>query len=433
MDRRKILIIGHNPISKGDNVGRTMGNIFSNYDKDELCQIYLRDGEPDFSICDQYFYFNEIGILKSILKRNYETGYSVKQEDFGCENSSDNIKKVAVSKSSGLKSRIYEFGRGRTELIYLLRNIMWTLGKWDTSALRSWVKKQEPTSIFFFAGDYYFLFKIVEKIADEFNIPVYVYHVDEYYFTKKLCQKPGIDARIYAKHFKRMYDKAKMTFCISELMKDEYQTYFKKETELLSNTSVNLLPERVNNSNVLNMNYFGNLSYQRWENLSLISTAVRILNERYDRKINFNIYSGEKSSDILDPFLKNPDVNFKGRISQEEVAEKIKESDILVHVESFDPESIVWVKHSVSTKVPDMLASNRLIFALGPKNVACINYLQKHKTGVILNADNIDRLVEEMKCLYENDNFDEYKKNARELYYENHFPKRVKEILDKYL
>ena len=428
MDKRKILIIGHNPISKSDNVGITMGNIFSKYKKEELCQIYLREGEPDFSICDQYYFFNEVGILKSLFNKKASTGYVV-TEPCSIE---EPVKEEEVKPAGKFKSMIYELGRSRTELIYLMRNILWTLGKWDSPKLRLWLRNQKPTCIFFFAGDYFFLFKIVEKIADLLNIPVYVYHVDEYYFTKKIRQFIGIDARIYRKHFEKMYDRAKATFCISEFMTDEYSKYFKKKTELLMNTSDNVMDDKISDGKVLKMSYFGNLSYHRWENLSLISSAVRILNEKYDRKIIFEIYSGEKSQVILKPFLKNPDVNFKGRITPYEVKEKMIDSDILVHVESFNKDSIIWVKHSISTKVPDMLASRRLIFAVGPDDVSCINYFQKYKTGMVYNTNNLDELVENMKSLYETEDFSEYKNNAMKLYNTNHYPDRVREILDQY-
>ena len=427
MKRKKILVIGHNVISRNDNMGKTMRNIFMSYDKSELCQIYLRHGEPDFSICDQYYYFDEVSILKSILNRKKETGYPVVMEE---KVSEDND--IVVQEVSELKSGIYQFGRRRTEPIFLMRNLLWMLGKWNTDGLKKWLDEQKPTCIFFFAGDYFFLLDIVMKIADYLKVPLYVYHLDEYCLNKKLHQKVGIDARVYMKYFKKLYEKAKMTFCISDIMRRDYEKIFKKDTDVLMNTCDFYMEPKEMNDKELVMNYFGNISFHRWEVLSLISTAVERLNKIYDKKIIFNIYSGEKNSIILDPFLSNPDVNFKGQISFEEVKSKMAESDILVHVESYDKESVESVKHSISTKVPEMLASNRLIFAVGPKDVAAINYIQSNNAGIVFNTDNLDGLIEDMRCLYEDNDFSVYKDNAKKLYLENHTPKKVKEKLDSY-
>ena len=430
MNRKKILIIGHNPISKGDNMGKTMRNIFQSYDKSELCQIYLRHGEPDFDICDQYFYFDEVGILKSLFNRKKPTGYVYKEEN-NCPH--DSNAQESTQDVNSIKSKVYQFGRKRTEGVYLMRNLLWMLGKWDSPELEAWLEEQKPTCIFFFSGDYFFLLRIVMKLADKLNIPLFVYHLDEHCFNKKLHQKVGLDARIYMKYFKKMYDKAKMTFCISEIMKDDYQNFFKKKTDILMNTCDAYMEERDNNSNEFTMSYFGNLSYHRWEMISLISSAVKKLNELYERQITFNVYSGEKNKIILDPFLANPDVNFKGEISFEEVKLKMAESDILVHVESFDKESKESVKHSISTKIPEMLASNRIILAAGPKDVAAINYLQKHDAGIVINSDKLDVIVEKMKCLYEENDFSKYKDNAKNLYYANHTPVKIKEKIDSYI
>ena len=42
MSKRKILIISHNPINQFDNMGKTIGNIFSGFSKEELCQLYFK-------------------------------------------------------------------------------------------------------------------------------------------------------------------------------------------------------------------------------------------------------------------------------------------------------------------------------------------------------------------------------------------------------
>lgn len=425
MSRRKILIVSHNPISKVDNMGKTIGNIFSNFPKEELCQLYLHNQTPNFDICDQYYAFNEVSIVKSIFK-NIETGEVVINKPN--VDHVDKDQKPATSKSK-IKSFLYQYGRSRNDFIYCVRNLIWNCGKWNTNALKEWIKEQNPTCIFFFVGDYFFLFNIVLEIAHSLNIPVYSYYVDDFYFSKKIKQKLGMDARLYRKAFKKLYSESKMNFCISEKMANDYENQFHTPTHVLMNTSNKVLSKKMNQSNKIIMSYFGNISYNRWENLSLLSDAISTLNKMYDKKIEFNIYSGEKNKETLEKLTSNPNVNFKGQISTDEVLNKMIESDILVHVESFNEMTKASVKYSVSTKIPDLLASNRIIIAFGPEDVASIEYLSKYNTALVLKDNDVQQIMEQLKPIYLGDDFQTYKDNAIYLYNKNHTSESIKEIL----
>ena len=71
---RKVLILSHNPIGNTDNMGKTMQNIFSCFPKEELCQLYIRNQEPSFNTCKEYFYIDEVQMIKSIFNKKTDTG-----------------------------------------------------------------------------------------------------------------------------------------------------------------------------------------------------------------------------------------------------------------------------------------------------------------------------------------------------------------------
>jgi glycosyltransferase involved in cell wall biosynthesis len=77
-------------------------------------------------------------------------------------------------------------------------------------------------------------------------------------------------------------------------------------------------------------------------------------------------------------------VEFKGALNAAEVQQVIVESDILVHVESMDKVSRKLTRLSVSTKIPEYLASGRCILAVGPAEVASIRYIQDHEAGLVV-------------------------------------------------
>ena len=64
---------------------------------------------------------------------------------------------------------------------------------------------------------------------------------------------------------------------------------------------------------------------------------------------------------------------------------KNNEADILLHVESFNEKMKKYTRLSISTKIPEYLASKRLIIAIGPVDIASIEYLKDNKAALILD------------------------------------------------
>lgn len=423
MNKRKILIISHNPMSNEDNMGRTIKNIFSKFSKEEICQLYLRNQKPYFEGSNSFYCFQETSILKSIFRKKIKTGKITKISDFDTIN---------VTTENNIVNSIYQFGRKRNQFIYLIRNICWDLGNWFTQDLKDWLNYEQPTCIFFFAGDYSFLFKIVIKIADYLKIPVYSYYVDEYYFTKLENSLIPLEANIYRKNFRKVFDFSQMNFCISEKMKNEYQIEFGKKVELLMNVTLKKNNKILNlQKDNLKMCYLGNLSYKRWENLSEMSTCIEKLNKQFNRKIEFKIYSNEKNKEILEAFTSNKDVHFEGSLNQNEVDEKILDSDILVHTESFNSKIMKKVEYSLSTKIPDSLASGNLFLIYGPSGIEPVDYLKRNQAAFIINSKEL--LLSKLKELYYDFDYSNIINNAQNLVEKNHTNDKNYELLDYYL
>lgn len=429
MNRRKILIISHNPLTNEDNMGLTLSNLFNQFPKDELCQIYLKNQQPNFDICNNYYYIDEMSIFKSTLfKKKINTGNIV-------QNSTNSNISNKVN-SSYLKKRlsniISDVGRSRVQCTCIIRNYIWNKKKWFTNRLIDWLNVQKPTCIFYAAGDYTFSMNIALEISRLLNIPIFSYYVDEFYVNKKRKQFIPVEAAMYRKKFKELVRTSSMNFCISEMMKNEYEKIFGKQFDILSNTcQINENICQYKNKKVKKMYYFGNISYERWKCLSELSTAIRKLNEKNDTKIIFEIYSGEKSKKTIDNFLKNKDVIFKGKISQSEVNSKMENADILVHTESFDNNVRKQIKYSVSTKIPNLLASNKVIIAYGPNDVESINYLKRNDAALVIN--NSDDLESILFRLYSNEDFSLIINNARQLALKNHSTERNKHLLETYI
>ena len=62
------------------------------------------------------------------------------------------------------------------------------------------------------------------------------------------------------------------------------------------------------------------------------------------------------------------------------------ESDALVHVESFKNKNRHITRLSISTKIPEYLASNKRILAIGPKGIASIDYLLQNDVAYVVQS-----------------------------------------------
>ena len=94
---------------------------------------------------------------------------------------------------------------------------------------------------------------------------------------------------------------------------------------------------------------------------------------------------------------------------------EVEVADVLVHVESDDPEVLQNTRLSVSTKIPEYLSSGRLVLGFGPLNVASLALLKKYSLGVVVDSSTSEDWIEEQLCqLWNRDVFEASLRSARE-------------------
>ena len=412
---RKILIISHNPINKSDNMGKTIGNIFSAVPSEQLCQLFLKKQEIDSENCKEFYVVDDISVLKSIVKRTSKTGMAISANRYKFEEN-----KVTEQQAA-------HYGAKRNGLTYFCRNVVWKFGKWNTKELQNWLAENKPNAIFYFAGDYTFSFEIAMKISKMLNIPLYIFFSDEYYRYMSKNIIDNIDKFFYRRKFKKAIKNCKEYFCITDEMAKFYEKEFCKKGNIIRNTTqYTVLPPKEDKSKIC-ISYIGNLGYDRWKSLLDIANVINRVN---NEKIELNIYSGEKDVSIIEKLKACKNIKYKGYINSSEIVEIMKKSDILLHAESFDPINIKKIKYSVSTKIPDSLASGRLLLVYGPKEIACVQYVEKNRVGIV--AHNEEELIKFFKD-YINNKIDEtlILKRAQEIVKNNHRENSVQQILDK--
>lgn len=405
----RVLVVSHNVFSKTESMGKTLSSYFINWEHSQIAQFFIHSEVPvSTEICENYFRITDVDAFKSIFLRN--GGRNFAKEDVAQD-------RIFPRTDSGVIAKIYQKGRKRTPLIYLIRNAVWRLSKWKNKSFKEWVNNFDPDIIFLASGDYSFLYRIALEISKWRKIPMVVSCMDDYYFNNKNEKKilGKISHYFFMKQVRKTLDYASAIFCICDKMTKDYGEKFGWKCFTLHTPSNigKLACEKKNN-----ISYIGNLGYQRHVQLVRLGKALKSLNYK-DGPKGIDVYSAERRTEILANLTEENGIFFHGQISAEKVKGVIGESVAVVHVESFEEEIVRCVKYSVSTKIADSLASGTCILAYGPSNIASIEYLSRNKAAYVISSE--EEIQKGLEKLVKNERLrSEIERNAWHLAELNH-------------
>lgn len=86
-------------------------------------------------------------------------------------------------------------------------------------------------------------------------------------------------------------------------------------------------------------------------------------------------------------------IEWKGFLSSKEVEQLIEDCDFLLHVESTDEINKRITRLSISTKIGEYLGARRCIIALGPQDIASIEYIRNKKLGLVLSTNDTEKSI----------------------------------------
>ncbi|CAH1057996.1 glycosyltransferase [Paenibacillus pseudetheri] len=412
---RKVLLISHNALGKENNMARTLENQFMGLRSEQIAQLFFSDENPNSEYCDNYFRVSDSEVLRSLYSRK-EVGNKI---NITFHESIDN-------KDEWIKTKIRKKGN-RRPAVYLIRNLIWLLGKWKSKKLDDWLDQFKPDVIYFASGDYAFSYMVTLYIAKRRNIPVIIGCYDDFYIDKRKTINPlyHITYQNLMKKAKELFDLSSAFVAVSDMMVEDYSKLFNKKGYTLY-TPTNLLNNSSNFKKQEIITYAGNLGHGRAEQLISLGRALKKIG--VPSLDHIDVYSGEIRTEITGSLTADNGINFCGRVPAEKVQELMISSKYIVHTESFDETFTKRVKYSLSTKIADCLASGSCIIAYGPKEVASISYLEKDEAACVISDE--ASLEKKLIGLFASD--EEKKRicaSAKKLAYRNHSSDKNRELL----
>lgn len=394
----KVLIISNNAFSLTKNNGKTLSSLFKGWPEEKIAQLYFYPEAPDFSICKNFFRITDEDVLFSRKGAIFYNKMIVEK---------DKDENRALVKRVSILRKYRDF----TPLGFI-RNILWFVRKPITKYSQEWVESFNPEAIFLVCGDSWFPYDIAAYISTSFRIPIYLFFTDDY-----ITPLPSLDPFWWINYIalkislKKILSQVDKIFVIGEEMALEYGDRFNKKCITVMNSIeidkyapfISDNPDTKHSLSALSFAYFGGLHLKRWETLEAFGKAIKIVSKEIPIPISISIYSSttpEKA--IMDRICDLPYIRFVGSVNEKEIIREMFEYNVLVHVESFSKKTQHKTRLSISTKIPEYLATGKPLLAIGPKEIASMQYLESNQAAYLVYEDKPEVLREVLLEIYHN-------------------------------
>jgi len=373
-------------LSSTSNNGKTYASFFDGYPKSKLAQLYFHRELPTSEVCTAFYRISDESTLLHALGRTRQLGTRVDSMTVSEQFLGPTTTRALAS------SRAVRLVRNAVLKPILARGI---------PSVDPWLREFGPDLIFFCGGDATYLYPLVEKIADDFDTPIVFYITDDYVLPSP---SDGPLARlsksIVRSNLVRLCARSALTLTIGQKMTDVYSARLGINSRPLMNLVS--VPEarlsvvaRAPTDRVV-LCYAGGLHLQRWKVLAQIGAS---LDRNAARGVcgELHIYTATPLSRRMSRELsRHTSITLHESASPSVLATIYEGADLLVHVESFRVRDRASTFLSVSTKIPEYLAAGRSILAVGPPEVASIEYLAKTGSAFVcgsLEDVALDRVV----------------------------------------
>ena len=402
----KVLVISNECFSKTSSNGRTLGNFFVGWPKECLAQFYLT-GKPDSYYCDRYFQVSDRHALNALMGKGSRGG------------------EVAPTDAVSASSKTPRTGKKTTRnaLTMLGRNAIWSSGAWQKSGYWNWVDAFKPDIVLLQAGDCAFMYDLAVKTAKRQNAKLVIYNSEGYYYKDfDYFRGSGIAHAVYPvflrqlrKALEEAYAMADCVIYICDELREQYaQDFPGRAVTIFTGSEIRYEKKKEKNA-VFTTVYCGNLGLKRHESLMDIAEVLQSISE----DLHIDVYGKAPSNEVAEALNSCKGIRFHGLVPYEKVKQLLRDSDLILYVESFDAFYQEDIKFGFSTKIADSLSSGNCFLLYAPEHFACYQYLKKNEAAY--TASSREELASVLGELVSNpDTRLKYRAAALKLAEENH-------------
>lgn len=384
----------------------SFSTLFEGNGEHEIANLYMRAELPDSEVCSLYFRILEGKVVESVFRRNITTGsYVIAQS--GNDGSAELREE---------KKRYAYFSKNRNFIFLAGRELAWKMGNWKSDELKTFLDGYHPDILVFPIEGYIYFNRINEFIINYCKPKRVIGILWDDNFTYKQSNKISYKiGRFFTRRsVKRLVKKCDEILAICPKMKKECDSEFGINSTIVTKPIMSL-PSSLKPytpTTPLRLIYTGKLNIGRDKAIMAIVRALKIINQN-GCKAYIDIYTQTNLTNEQVELLAVYGTSFlKGVIPQNQVREEQAKSDILVFVEDIYDKHNKTARLSFSTKITDYLSQGRCILAIGPSDIASIEYFLEEKAAIVCNTE--DAVLEALQNVIDSPELlTDYAKNAR--------------------
>lgn len=411
----KVLIVSRNTWDDTCGTSSTLSNLFADYNSDKLAHIYIETCKPNTQCCYRFFQISEFSLIHKLYRWRTKTGRAIDTQRL--EENQVN-EKIADQEACTLK-----FVRGHRSLFFsFLREILWYLNGWKSKELKKFIKDFNPDVVWLDGSPLPLMNRLFNHVIKIAKKPVVIFMQDDIY-TYESCSNNILE--LLYKHclrrsVRRVVKQCDDMFVASPKMKKEYDAIFGFNSTFIAK-SIKIEQHRQTNKvihNPIRLVYLGQIIYGRIYSLISIAETLKTINAD-GVKIQLYVYTNNRlSEEEKNKLLVKDSVFLMPPVPYSEVPRIMDENDVVVFVESFEPQFCNVARLSFSTKICDYLASGKCILAIGPRNIAPIEYFIEEDAALV--AVTKEDIIQQIKRLSDRNVINEYVEKALNCAERNH-------------
>lgn len=407
----KLLVFSYSGFSDSSANGITMKNLLSAFLPEETAQFYCDVQQADFTAAHRYFRVTDTQMLKAFFGKKFRQEFVY--EGQMPQNGGKSSKAPASPKKlpAWLKKFKYNFA------VKWTRENLWRLSPWGHRQLKRWIREFAPDVIVYMVGESIFMDKLVMQACRDTGAKFVAYNGEAYRIID-LSKRHGLE-RAYYRRTHKLYEKlhgmADLVIYSCPMIQEDFRSrYGTAAKEIIAYNSAACDKSAYLPGNGLGITYFGNLGVGRSDTLLQVADVLA----KIDPALRLDIYGNAKTEDEK-RFNACENIRYHGFVDAATLHKIVENSDILLHVESFDEAIVPKLRYAFSTKIAQCLCAGRCFISYAPAESASSRYLAQAEGAVLVSdeaaLEEILRRVIESPALRQ-----EYAQKAARTGLENH-------------
>lgn len=375
----KILIISFECWRDDTNGGNVLSNLFAGMDGAEFAQIYCKGGLPQNQICKRYYRMNDRMALHALLHFQRFVGEELRYSDWPAEPT-----------PAGKEKRFYDFFRRHDwPIFHVIRELLWAAAPWRSAKLLRFVQEFAPDIIFAPCYGSLFMQRLDRWVFRQASAPVVSYISDDNYSLRQLRFSPAfwVHRFLLRSSIRKTARQYRWMYTMTQQQAEELGPQLHTQMRILRKAAAPFpRREHTKPDQAVRLIYAGGTYLGRDAVLLRVARAVRALNAKA-HPCRLDIYTNSEIPKKWQSELNDgTNSTIHAAIPMKDLERRYAESDIALHVESFQKKDALLTRLSFSTKIVDCLASGCAVLAVCPHENAGWQYLKAENAALCVDS-----------------------------------------------